>query len=108
MSIRSDFEKRFPVPAGIHWSDELGSYCIYDRAIVGHFSELIGYQSAWAGWHESRATLVVRLPDTSLLRESAAKGNKLSAIRIEQQEMCRVAIQAADLKTMEPSEMEYL
>lgn len=108
MRIRSEFEERFPLPKGIRWSDELGSYCIYDRALAGHHSELIGYQSAWAGWHESRATLTVRLPDTRLLRESAAQGNAQSAIRIEQQELCRVAILNAGLKAVEPSEMEQL
>lgn len=104
MKIRALFEKRFPVPAGIRWSDELDSYCIYDRALAGHHSELIGYQSAWAGWHQSRATLVIRLPDTSLLQESAAKGNERAAQRLEQQQLCRAAIEAVGVSVLEPSD----
>lgn len=105
MNIRAGFEVRFPVPEGIRWSDELDSYCIYDRNRVGHHSVLIGYQSAWAGWHEALAALLVLLPDTSLLRESAAMGNEQSAARIEQQELCRIAIRSAGIKTRERSEM---
>ncbi|MDF9778846.1 hypothetical protein [Pseudomonas baetica] len=104
MKIRAQFEKRFPVPAGIRWSDELDSYCIYDRALAGHHSELIGYQSAWAGWHQSRATLVIRLPDTTQLLESAANGNVPAAQRLEQQQLCREAIEAMGVGVLEPSD----
>ncbi|MHC5194925.1 hypothetical protein ACYSUW_14320 [Pseudomonas frederiksbergensis] len=104
MKIRAQFEKTFPVPAGIRWSDELDSYCIYDRALARHHSELIGYQSAWAGWHQSRATLVIRLPDTTLLQESAANGNVQAALRLEQQLRCREAIEAMGVSVLEPSD----
>lgn len=52
----------------------------------------------WHFYKQSRADLVVTLPDTSGYAARAATGNEYSAIRLEQQARCQSAIEAAGIK----------
>lgn len=56
------------------------------------------WESFQKGWDQSRAALVIELPDLAGLTERAAAGNEYSAIRIEQQARCRSAIEATGVK----------
>lgn len=54
-------------------------------------------QTAWWAWRASRAAIVIELPDMSGIAERAPR-NEYAAIRLDQQEQCREAIEAAGVK----------
>lgn len=60
--MREEFEARFPIPHGMYWHDELARY------VQANFRKTSGrkadeYKSMWFAWKESRAALVVELPE---------------------------------------------
>lgn len=60
MNLREQFEARFPVPAGVAWSEEHQNYGWIKKSA---FQRVITYRALWTGWQESRAALVVTLPE---------------------------------------------
>ena len=61
MSMREEFEARFPIPHGMYWHEELARY------VQANFRKTSGrkadeYKSMWFAWKESRSALVVELP----------------------------------------------
>lgn len=58
--MREQFEVRFPVPAGIQWSDEHQNYGWIKKTA---FQRTITYRALWTGWQESRTALVIERPE---------------------------------------------
>lgn len=60
MTMREQFEIRFPVPAGVAWSDEHKNYGWIKKSA---FQRTITYRALWTGWQASREALVIELPE---------------------------------------------
>ncbi|WP_095067894.1 DUF1382 family protein [Pseudomonas sp. Irchel 3A18] len=63
---REQFEARYPVPAGVRWSEETSRYALVDIKTARHTgSTIAGYEAyvhSWGVWKASRQAVVVHLP----------------------------------------------
>ena len=57
--MREQFEARFPVPAGVQWSEEHQNYGWVKKSA---FQQVITYRALFTGWKASRETLEIELP----------------------------------------------
>lgn len=86
MSLREEFEARFPVPAGVAWSDEHQNYGWVKKQA---FQRTITYRALFTGWKASREALEIELPrvcasdDPFELKRDIAYELELAGVRVK-------------------------
>lgn len=61
--MRSQFEAKFPVPAGAAWKESIGKYEVVDAWALGLPITIGKYNWRWEGWQASREAVEVELPN---------------------------------------------
>ncbi|MBX8528534.1 hypothetical protein K5D32_02605 [Pseudomonas cichorii] len=93
-AIREQFESRYPVPAGVLWSEETSRYALVEIKTARHTgSTIAGYEAyfhSWGVWKSSRDALAIELPDHYGYDDP---GEAIHAIND-----CRAAIEAVGLR----------
>ena len=77
MTMREQLEVRFPVPAGVQWSDEHQNYGWIKKQA---FQRTITYRALWTGWQASRESLVIELPPSGADHDQFWKDDVIEAI----------------------------